>query len=261
MGTVEQGIEAANDGLSLYHTLIKYIEPLKEIKEFIDGLNEYRINYSAELTAQIGQLKEHTINGIDEYVRASENIYEWASLTATHLQLFVKLFDNYDRKKFAAQKQLLIEMLDGGVAQMRVALEKYGNSSNTFSSADGAIKVLHKKFIELRKHIESNLENLSFINQIDWTNAEGHFDVLKKVDGIVLMCLKLLSKFEEAIDKTAYVRELLLSEIQYISILKTHIQQTVRFVNLNEMSHVREAVMKSAERLIANYEDYQKEHS
>lgn len=78
-----------------------------------------------------------TYNAADKYFSATQSIDEWCNLTQRLLATYKTLFDKRDETSFAAQKQLLLKVLDDGMEKMTAAhgnLEEICSDFNLVSS-------------------------------------------------------------------------------------------------------------------------------
>lgn len=146
--TVNKSIEAASKALNLYDKLVERVIPWKEFNASIVELDKFRKDYSTESAQLIGEIKTLMMNGIDAYFAASQNIYEWASLAAPQLKLYIKLFKGHGARPAEAQKKILVNMLDHGVEKMTDAQAELTKSSSSFNLAGGQLTQLQGRFYE-----------------------------------------------------------------------------------------------------------------
>lgn len=252
MATIKEGIEGTNEALNMYDKLIERVVPWKEFKESLAELDKYRNDFSAENALLIGDVKTHMMNGIDAYFYASQNTFEWASFSVSHLKLFIDLFNGHDAKKFETQKRLIIELLDNGVAQMGAAHAELGNAVFSFSSAIGKLTALRKDFRRKIKKLIFGLED---------GNSVKTSKLLSKMSAILKFYDDLKRKVKHATENIIDATEILQTEIQHIYNLETQTEQEVWFVNLDEVSELRDMIIQSTQHLIADCEQYQKKHN
>lgn len=263
MGTIKESIEAANDGLFIYDAFIENSIPWNEFKESLVELDNYRDDFSTEIGLLIVEIKTHLMNGIDAYFYASQDIYEWVRLTAAYLKLYIELFNRHDAKKADAQKQLLIEMLDSGVAQMRTAKTKLGNSSFSLNSTGESLTSLQSRFgpqfYKRSEDFQEQIKEPPFL--LEWADNEYFRNRLDKMAAVMKICDDLYKKIKQAIRNIGHAKSLLQEQIRYISHFKNETEQVVQFVNLDEISVPRDTVIQSTQQLIARCEKYRKKHT
>lgn len=139
-------IDGAAEMLSLYDKLMENVIPWKEFNETLVVLDQFRKEFSIESAALLVEIKVHMMNGINEYFAASQTIYEWASVTASQLKLYIKLFGSDGARRPMAQKQILMKMLEDGISKMTTAQEELGKSSSSFNTVSGELFLLRSRF-------------------------------------------------------------------------------------------------------------------
>lgn len=70
----------------------------------------------------------------------------WTGLVMPLLGAYLKLFDSYNVENAAAQKKLLLRVLDDGIAKMTAAQDQLGKSSSSFNSCAGKLTTLQSRF-------------------------------------------------------------------------------------------------------------------
>lgn len=268
METVKGCIESIDEILTIYDKFAEQIVPSEEFNETLVGLDKFQNYYSMESATLIGEIKTHIFYGIDAYFLASEMLYEWSGVVATHFKLFVSLFNGYDARRADAQKQLLIDMLDSGVVKMSAAQVALGNSSMAFNSADEIIPVLRKRIDhDFNVHRKSTTKPNSIRSKVAAVAIALHKFIFGKnsvekkiVKKLVGFHDKLDEKIQEAMINIAITQKLLKMEIKHIANLKSQIQQTVTFVNLDGVPNLRDTVIESARNLIAKCEEFRKKY-
>lgn len=231
METVTEAIDAVQQALSIYDIFIDRNVPWTIFTKSLNYLDKYRNELSTNSALLIAEIKVDMMNSIDARFHASQKIFEWATLTVFHLKLYIELFDGHDKKKFETQKQLLIDVLDKGIAQMNAALMEFEPISIGFDSVGEHLKALK------RQHIPDKLSELKQFYK------------------------KLARKVTSATQNIIFAQSVFVKQIELVFNLKTQIQQTMTFTNLNERTGLRDIVINSAQSLIANCEDYRKRHT
>lgn len=241
-------------------------------------LDKFRKDYSIESGALLAEIKIHMMNGINEYFAASQTIYEWASLTASQLKLYVKLFASQGARRAMAQKQILLKILEDGVAKMTAAQEELGKSSSSFNFVSGELSLLRNRFghefDEKSEYFQAKIRKIrigSYIGSAIFgipgvifgpklVNKYYIRKLKKKMNVIETFYDDLDEKVVQATQNIEDTKIILKSEVQKISDLKGQTQRTEFFVNLEGVPDLRETIIASANDLIHRCEDYQTRH-
>lgn len=215
---------------------------------------------------------------MDNYFSASQNIYEFAGLATSHLALYISLLNDQNVRQAAAQKNLLIGILESGIQKMTAAQDELGNSSSSFNSVIGRLTALRKRFED-----ESDEKKGSLKNEISGFRKGAYlFGGLFGIQGLIIAPkygeqryvykikreMELIRRFydnlrvkiEQAFHNIEDTKKTLKMEIQHISDLKIQTEQTESFVNLDDVSDLRDIVIDSAQGLIAKCMEYRKRH-
>lgn len=264
MSSISKDIEAVRVALSRYDNLSERFIPWKGVKDSLVDFDKIPEKMAVDISAQIGRIKTDMTNGIDQYFDAFPSMSEWANLTASHLTMFVELFNANDAEKARQQKQLLIEMLDKSVAQMSATQTKLDKSALSFKSAGGVLTVIRNRFGPkfykrkedlIREHIRKPIFGLG---QVDLAHLRYLLDQMGEV---LKKCDHFYEKFKEANKIVAYAKDILATETQHISYLRKRTEQTVRFVDLDAVSDLRATVIESAQSLISKCAEYQTKYA
>lgn len=278
MDTVKESIDGASGALSLYDKLVERIIPWKDFNETIVELDKFRKDYSNESGQLLGEIKTHMMNGINAYFIASEVIYEWASLSASQLKLFIKLFSAHGARRSEAQKQILVKILDSGIKKMTTAQEELGKSSSSFNSGGGRLSLLRSRFLhefdEKSEYFKSKVKKIrigSYIGSAIFgipgiilgpklVNKFYIRKLKKKMNKVKLFYDNLDEKVAQATVAIEDTKKILKTEIQHISDLKIQTQRTEFFVNLDSVPDFRDTIISSANDLIDRCESYKTRH-
>lgn len=277
--TVRDGIEEAKGALVLYDQLVEQVIPWKEFNDTLIGLDKFRESYTTESALLISEIKTLMTDGINAYFSASQSIYEWAGIAASHLHLYIKLFSGHDARRAAAQKHLLVKLLESGIEKMTAAQVQLGKSSESFNAVFGQLSTLRKRFED-----EFNVESEFFQEKIESVRQGSHFlgssffglsgyflgeeigekryvyRLKRELEMVERFYFNLHVKIEHAFNNIDNTKKLLGREIQYITDLKIQIGNTNDFVNLDQVPDLRKTVIESAKDLIAKCEEYRKRH-
>lgn len=251
MTTVEDVIVAAFQMLNEYDIWIEREIPWAKFKESAGELDKYQ-NDVAESTFRIREIKQTILNAIDAHFYVSQNVYEWASLAASHLKLYVKLFDGHDAKKADTQKLLLIEILDNGVAQMTAAQAELDKLLASFNSTGETFTAIRNKHFHdaVTKHVYG----------LVWAENENTMNLLKNINEILSIYVSLDENVKLAVQHVVHAKEVLPKMIEHMNDMKTKAELTVQYVNLDGQwkSEMRDIIIEFARRFILKCEEYRR---
>lgn len=261
MAIIEITLKTFQQPFSLYDNSIEKAVSKKEYVKMLDKLDSYRNKYT-EYAMKASEMKLFIISGIEEHMQTSQYFYEMASITVTHFELFIKLFNNYNEKKVETQKQLIIDVLDRGVKQMNATDAELSKSLLNFEFAFSALSVF-------KQHITNKMQNFEAKTQTSLYRLQTFLRMDKKsitntldaMDKVVRLCIDLAHQIEDTISQLAHARKMLSKEIEYHSVfLKTQIQEMLHFVNLDERPDLRNKAIESAQKHVEICENFQKNH-
>lgn len=278
LGTIREGIETADQVLSLYDRIVDRVIPWKAFNETLVELDKFRKDYSSESAQLIGEVKTLMMNGIDAYFTASQNVYEWTGLTIPLLQVYIKLYNGYNEAKAAGQKKLLLQVLEDGVDRMNAAQEELYKSSASFNGAAGKLTVLHSRFAvefdEKSEYFQSKITQIrlgAYLGSavfgivgvaIAAGVVEGKLvpDLKEKMASIEKFYDHLNEKILQAAKDIDETKKQLQEEIEHIGKLKVATKTTTAFIDLDEIPDMRDIVIKSINDLITNCIEYRTRH-
>lgn len=229
----------------------------------------------------LGVSTQYTNIHNNNYFVASQNFR--AGIAASHLSIYIKLFNNYDRRRAEAQKQLLIDVLEKGVSKMSAAQSRLVISSKKFNLAFGKLSTLRTRFenefTEKSEFFDSKLSLIRNFNDIANTVGAiyGIFGIpisyatrkiekefvrllLEKMESIKKFYDKLQEKVQQAFDNIRKTKSILSTEIDQIGELKVKTQQTETFVSMDNAPEIRDIVIEYATALIDKCEEYRQRH-
>lgn len=255
------------------------IIPWKNFNATLIELEKRRIQYSNESAALIAEMKIHMLNGIDAYFAASKNIYDWAGSVGSSLTLYISLLsDQQNVRQITEQKTILSEMLRNGIERMNAAQDELGKSSASFNSVFGRLNELQSRFehesgdkiADYKREIK-DMRGLSYffgslfgiqglIVAPKYTESNYIFQIKREMAAFTRFYDHLKLKIDDAIQNIHDTKKILRTEIQHISDLKAQTEGTESFVNLGNVSDLREIVIDSAQDLIAKCMEYRNRH-
>lgn len=264
--------------MDLYNKHIDRVIPWKEFKETLDELDKFRGNYSIESAALIGDIKTLMMDGMDSYFSASQSVYEWSGTVIPHLTTYIKLFDSYSAGIAETQKKLFVDVLNEGEKRMTDAQNDLGKSSSSFNSVAGKLSALHGRFAvefdEKSEYFQTKMSEIRLKGYVGgaWFGPIGLGVAAGVIEGKLIPDIKanmgkietfyetLNGKMQQAYQDIESTKKTLKSEIQQIGNLKVKTKNTNTYVGMDQVPDLREMVIKSAQDLIDQCEEYRKRH-
>ncbi len=282
--TINTGINAANGALDLYNSVLDQVIPWQTFEGTITELRKYEKDYSTKSAEIVGKVKTLLLNSQDEYLQATQSVFEWCGLTSQLLSAYLSLFQSFDAEKAGSQKVILVKVLADGVVKMNEAQEALGKSSKSFNEASGQLSVLTTQLSQ------DFAEGSSYYNnQVDKLRKEAYggaaAGVIGGVFGLIVsysiaagvlegeLIPALKRKFQEVQNSFEKLKDIvsqanndiddtkikLQTEIKAIGKLKTQTEATSTFLGMDpSMIGLLE---KSVNKLIDLCEEYMKRHS
>ncbi len=142
VATVTGGIEAANQALTLYNKVIDQVIPWKAFEDTIKVLIEHEKQYSAKAGVIVGEVRTLLMDSRDNYLAATQSVYEWCGVSSQLLTAYLKLFEDYSEAKAQTQKMLLTKVLGDGITKMGAAQDQLAKSSMSFNGSAGKLLTL-----------------------------------------------------------------------------------------------------------------------
>lgn len=163
--------------------------------------------------------------GLDAYRQASQNIIELNYVTAT-LPTYIKLLD---ADQSAAQKHLLVSILERGLNKLYSAQTQLDRASSDFKAA-----------VEKTSELKTRYKNKSDENSESIKRVLEHFtETLNKV------CTDIDEFSGNFKDKNKVIGD-----------LKSRIEETEPAVSTNDDAELRNALIQSSQKLIADIKEF-----
>lgn len=217
----KEAIEIANEALNLYNKELDQVVPWKGLKEEITKLDTNVVACSHESADRIGNLKTELLNIIDEYDSATQTIYEWCGLSAGYLKTYINLFDANNESKRKLQKKFVTNVLEHGTKKIEKAQENLDQCIDCFNRTSGHLASLSSS------EVNGNLK----------------------------------PTIDQALAKTKQTKDKLNEKMQKMKELKIEvIKSEPEEVLSDSVNELRQRTIASAEQLIANCNEYRKNH-
>lgn len=265
----KEGIESLDKTLDVYHNILDKAVPWKKLNETIAKLGNNHSNYSEKAVALIGQIETKMMDGMDAYIRATQNIFQWCGLTNELLEDYKTLFDGeMDQDIYNTQREILLQVLDNGITRMNKAQEELAASSSSFNVSAGELTQLNHRladdFDARSEYFNSQMARIRLVA----LGAAAPFSIfgITIADGIVegLLISQLKAKMkstekfyqdvfvdvENAVKSINDVRAKLEEDIKHIDHTKLQNQNTEINVESNVSPESKEALLQAIEHLI-----------
>lgn len=285
MAAVKEGIdvakaaiEAANAGLDLYDKVLDRVIPWKKFENITAELDKYRDDYSQESADLIGLVKQHMMDSQDSYFMATQSIYQWCGLVTPLLKAYLQLFKDNSLQKNAAQRTLLLKVLDDGIEKMNKAQNDLDLSSRSFNLAAGNLTSLYTRLQlesdEKSDYFQSSLKKLrlqvyggaAFAGILGLAIAAAVLeiriipDLKAKLNEVTEFYKTLQQKVKDALDNIDDTKEKLREEIKIIGDLRVKTESTKEFILMDNMESLKEIITDAVNDLIENAYAYRKRH-
>lgn len=276
--TTNEAIKSTGDVIKLYHEVLDRVVPWKAFNETMINLDRYKEQYSNQSAEIIAEIKSLMMDGIGAYYRASEFMFSWCDESIPLLATYIELFDDHTVGKAHTQKDLLIDVLTKGVAQMRAAQQAIGDSSINFNQATGKLTTLNSRF-----QVEFDEKSDYFKAQVDKMRkfyvkgaARGLFGAIivgifvetkyipklkAKTAEINDFYQKLKLKIDTAFRDVEDTKNKLNNEVLEVGELKVKTKETKSFIDLDDIPDLRDTLRESAQNLIDDCNEYRRKHA
>jgi hemolysin E len=164
VSVVKDGIEAADNALTLYNRVIDQVIPWKTFEDTVKVLKEHEAQYSKAAGGVVGQVQTLLLDSRDNYLAATQSVFEWCGLASGLLTAYLKLFDDYSESKANSQRALLSKVLGEGIIKMGAAQVKLQASSMSFNKSAGKLlelkTVLNADFSEGSAYYDASVAKI-----------------------------------------------------------------------------------------------------
>lgn len=273
------GIESLDRGLDVYHKILDKVVPWSKFRKAIVELDKNPLDYSEEAAALIGDIHTKMQDGLDAYIQATRNMFQWCGLTMDLLGDYKSFFDEeIDQDIYNMQRDILLQVLDDGITRMNKGREELAISSSSFTDAAGKLTELNRRLA-----VDYDAKSEYFKNQLAHTRKVAYgaaapfmiFGIAIAggiVEGFLVPQLKArmesTRKFyhdfsvdvEHAVKSIDDIRAKLEEEVKHISDSRLQNQNTEIDVESNVTPASKEALLQSIEHLITKSNDYRVIH-
>lgn len=274
-------IATAGKVLNLYKDLDEVVLSFKTIKSALEDVQKHQVDHSVESSDLVGNMYTHVLHALDAYLRSSQAIYEWSSLSASLLTTYTKLFNGLNAEKSQGQKTLLQNVFEHGVQKTNTSLDELQSCSEHFSQAADKLAILIDRleieFDEKSEYFESKLEQSRvkpgfweiFSSAIKGTlhslskkpkNEKELVEKLKHtLDTVKKFYVDFKTTISQAVDGIEEIRDKLQDAVRVIEDLKTQFDEVIpaEFVE----NEIRDTIIESTYNLIAKCSEYRQRHT
>lgn len=270
METVQEGIETADEILFLYDKVLDRVVPWKELNANNIELGSFRKDYSGESAVLIGEVKTLLSNGIEGYKTASHNVYEWTSLVTPLLTTYISLSNLNSPENTEAQNYILLRVLDNCIEKLSKSQDHLEKSSKNLDKAAAKLVILYRRSeLDFQEENEIDLSKLTEIPIGSETDEEIGISDITIPSFLTEEKSKMAKKFYDNLKKEAdqaskdiaKIAKILNKEISHLENVKVQTLATKSSVNLDQVQSFRDLVVKSAQALLSNSDEYRKKHA
>ncbi|KFC10041.1 hemolysin E [Trabulsiella guamensis ATCC 49490] len=280
---VKTAIETADSALDLYNKYLDQVIPWKTFDETVKELSRFKNEYSQAASVLVGDIKTLLMDSQDKYFEATQTVYEWCGVASQLLAAYISLFNEYNEKKAAAQKDILIKVLDDGIKKLSNAQKSLLISSQSFNSASGKLLALDSQltndFSEKSSYFNSQVDKIRkeayggaaagvvagpFGLIVSYSIAAGIVEgklipeLKKKLKSVQDFFVSLSKKVKQANTDIDSAKQKLMTEITTIGELKTETETTRFYVDYDDL--MLSLLKDAAHKMISTCNEYQKRH-
>lgn len=261
-------IDAVSEAMDLYNTAVDHAIPWTKLREIKTKLDQSGSEFSKQSTDWVGRIKTQLLNTIDAYDSVTQSIYEMCGSVTSTLSRYVQLFNVPNPATMTTQKNLLISTLDNGIRHLKQAQKELVHTLSALKTASDEFKSL---LSQLKIDYSENSD--FFKNRLNKIVAEksGFWSFFKKkqIEKEAIAELKAKTKPIETFytDANVIVQQALenldQTSVKLNENLKTVEQQKTQLStsNADDASGSRDAIIQSAQALIAKCHEYSQRHA
>lgn len=269
-------IQKADEAVDFFNKVLDQTVPWHTFSDSLYEMDKFRSDYSTKTAALILEIKRLLLYSMDTYFKATRSIYGWCNVASHLLTAYVDLFDDISREKSAAQKSILLEVLNTGINKMMKVQVGLDTISLNFTEASSKLSLLlirldnefdeHGDWYRLKmREIEEKVNNGS--------SSIGPFGVFIGADASGLSTrlnqkLAASERFYHQLKKNvnkAFIdieeaKVKLHAEIRIFGNLKKQTEETKPFQSLDDAT-LRDTVIQFAKGLSNKCNEYRRRHN
>lgn len=170
-------IKAAENAMSLYNKEQDDSIPWKILNATIEAMGMDFGDYTSEAQRLISPIRQHLINGLQNYFEASQKVYEWTVFATPILSVYLDLIDN---------KELVINVLEDGVTKIGESITKLDNVVKEFDYAhNGFLALIDQLKADFKKTVEELSNNVVITRKVLYIGAGALTAVGSAFGGVI----------------------------------------------------------------------------
>lgn len=274
--TAKIDIQKADEAVDFFNKVLDQTVPWHTFSDSLFEMDKYRSDYSAETAALILEIKRLLLDSMDKYFKATRSIYGWCNVASHLLTAYVNLFDDINREKSAAQKAILLEVLNTGIDKMWNVQDDLNIISTNFADASRKLTLLQVRFDDefdekndwyrsKMRHLEEKVSNgSSSIGPFGVFIGADTRDLSTRLNEKLTSSMQFYSQLKRNIN-IAFIdieeaRIKLNDEIRIFGKLKMKTEETKPFETFDD-AKLRDTVIRFAESLSSKCNEYRRRHN
>lgn len=274
--TAKMDILKADEAVDFFNKVLDQTVPWHTFSDSLFEMDKYRSDYSVETAALILEIKRLVLDSMDKYFMATRNIYGWCNVASHLLTAYVNLFQNINREKSAAQKAILLEVLNTGIDKMMNVQYDLNIISTDFTEASTKLSMLQVRFdnefhetddwyrLKIRQLQEKVNNGSSSIGPFGVFVGADTRELSTRLDEKLASSKQFYSQLKRNIN-IAFIdieeaRIKLNDEIRIFGKLKMQTEETKPFESFDDAT-LRDTVIRFAESLSNKCNEYRKRHN
>lgn len=274
--TAKIDIKRADEAVDFFNKMLDQTVPWQTFSDSLFEMDKYRTDFSVATAALILQIKRLLLNAMDAYFVATRNIYGWCNIASHLITAYVNLFDSISREKSAAQKAILLEILNMGIDKMTkvqngldVITTNFTEASETLTSLqvrlDNEFDVRRDWYRMKKRQIKEKIKNnVTFIGPFGVIFGTNVTESMAKLHGKMLSSKRFYSQLKVIVNKALVnideAKLKLNDEIHIFRHLKMQTAETKPFESFGDAG-LRDTVIRFAESLSTKCNEYRKRHN
>lgn len=245
----KRDLEKADEALDLLEKVLEQTVPWHLFSDALFEMDKHRSEYSAATAALILEIKRHLLDSMDNNFRATRSVYGWCNVVSHLLTAYIDLFDNINREKSAAQKAILLEILNTGIDKMSIVQYDLDAISMNFTDASMKLSLLQVRLDteSVKKGDRSKMQELNEIFNMKMESVKRFYSQLK-------------NDINNAFSDIEKAKTKLNDEIRSFRNLKQQTDETNSYQSSIDAA-LRDSVVRVAENLSNKCNEYIKRHN
>lgn len=263
-------IDAVSEVIDLYKTDVAQATPWSKLRETTKNLGQFGAGLSVQNANRVGNIKTELMNTIDAYDSAAQSVYEWCGFASSTLSTYIHLSSSPNPAVRATQKNLLIRVLDEGLAHMAKAQKALANSSSGLRSASTELTTLVD---QLRSDYSANGEYFKKrVDELVKEKNSSFWSIFRRQKTIENEAIhEVEEKIRSILAQYDNEREIVYQTLQHLDQSTTALNGKIQTAaerktqasasNANDASGNLNAIVESAKSLIAKCQEFRQNHA